>query len=65
MTVHTNSNNAPQLAISADNSGTDANGTKRLTYQTPRLQRLGSVRDLTLGSTGGSAEFGMMASAPM
>jgi hypothetical protein len=66
MIVHTNADDA-LLTISgaASATGSVSDTSMRLRYETPKLQRLGSVRDLTLGSTGGAAEIGMRARAAM
>lgn len=54
------STHAASVAAGSDAGASTSSGA-RLPYVTPQLRRLGSVRELTLGTTGGASEFGMMA----
>jgi hypothetical protein len=71
MTVQASSSGLPSslFAAGAANSTVAidpaAAGAVRLRYEAPVLRHLGNVRDLTLGGTGGPAEFGKRQPGPM
>jgi hypothetical protein len=67
--------NVSSAADSGDNVGVsaatlgscaaDASTAGRLAYSTPVIRRLGSVRELTLGTSGGPMDFGKQSAGPM
>jgi len=51
---------APSDAAAVDAAAPGPTGSRPAPYAAPKLRHLGSVRDLTLGTSNQATEFGMM-----